>query len=157
VLMRAGRIEQDGTPVDLYEDPANTFVARFIGTPPMNLLRLERGTAGAVIAGTTGPRVASIEYAGSTLGVRPEHVVIGSGPGCVATQVEGVEYLGADSLLSCRVGSQTLTARIAGRVGLRRGDAAQLGWAPGALHIFDGATGARRNVDVGHETATMLA
>jgi sn-glycerol 3-phosphate transport system ATP-binding protein len=53
ILLSSGRIEQNGTPVDLYETPTNTFVARFIGTPPMNLLRLERGAAGAVIAGTT--------------------------------------------------------------------------------------------------------
>ena len=54
VLMRCGRIEQNGAPVDLYENPANTFVARFIGTPPMNLLRLESAQGGAVIAGTDG-------------------------------------------------------------------------------------------------------
>jgi sn-glycerol 3-phosphate transport system ATP-binding protein len=156
ILLSGGRIEQNGAPADLYETPANVFVARFIGTPPMNLLKLERGNAGAVIAGTVAPRVAGIELAGATLGVRPEHVVIGGGTG-VSGQVEGIEYLGADSLLSCRVGSQMLTARVAGRVGLSRGDTTRLGWAPGALHVFDGASGARRDVEVSHETATMLA
>ncbi|HWD36077.1 MAG TPA: sn-glycerol-3-phosphate ABC transporter ATP-binding protein UgpC, partial [Casimicrobiaceae bacterium] len=48
ILLNSGRIEQNGTPADLYECPVNTFVARFIGTPPMNLLRLEHGAAGAV-------------------------------------------------------------------------------------------------------------
>ena len=51
ILLSGGRIEQNGAPADLYETPANTFVARFIGTPPMNLLKLERGADGAVIAG----------------------------------------------------------------------------------------------------------
>ena len=138
-LLSNGRIEQNGAPADLYETPANIFVARFIGTPPMNLLKLGRGATGAVIAGTNGPRVAAAELSGATLGVRPEHVVIGGGGEAIAAQIEGIEYLGADSLLSCRVGSESLTARVAGRVGLRRGDTAQLGWAPGALHIFDGA------------------
>ena len=56
ILLNGGRIEQNGTPVELYEQPANTFVARFIGTPPMNLLALEAGAGGAVIArrGRTG-------------------------------------------------------------------------------------------------------
>ena len=48
VLLNRGRIEQNATPVELYESPANTFVARFIGTPPMNLLPLEAGRGGAV-------------------------------------------------------------------------------------------------------------
>mgnify|MGYP003694025079 CR=1 FL=1 len=56
VLLNRGRIEQNATPVELYERPANTFVARFIGTPPMNLLPLERGDGGAVIAGTDEAR-----------------------------------------------------------------------------------------------------
>ena len=157
ILLSNGRIEQNGAPADLYETPANIFVARFIGTPPMNLLKLGRGTTGAVIAGTNGPRVAAAELSGATLGVRPEHVVIGGSGDAIAAQIEGIEYLGADSLLSCRVGSESLTARVAGRVGLRRGDTAQLGWAPGALHIFDGATGVRHDVDIPHETATMFA
>src|SRR5438477_4563641 len=74
ILLSAGRIEQNGAPVDLYETPANVFVARFIGTPPMNLLTLESGHEGAVIAGTVGPVIAPQERAGSTLGVRPEHI-----------------------------------------------------------------------------------
>ena len=51
ILLNGGRIEQNGTPVELYEQPANTFVARFIGTPPMNLLALEPGAGGAIIRG----------------------------------------------------------------------------------------------------------
>src|SRR5689334_2465322 len=74
VLMRAGHIEQDGTPVDLYEDPADTFVARFIGTPPMNLLRLTSTLNGAVIAGTEAPIVLDAKHAGGMLGIRPEHM-----------------------------------------------------------------------------------
>ncbi len=158
ILLSGGRIEQNGTPADLYETPANTFVARFIGTPPMNLLKLERGASGAIIAGSNGPGVAAAEFAGATLGVRPEHVVLGGvGSEAITAQVDGIEYLGADSLLSCRIGSEALTARVAGRSALRRGDTTQLGWVPGALHFFDGATGARRDVDARHEAATMLA
>ncbi len=76
VLLNRGRIEQNGTPAELYERPANTFVARFIGTPPMNLLPLEAGPDGAVVAGTLGPAVAPSRCAGLTLGVRPEHIAL---------------------------------------------------------------------------------
>jgi sn-glycerol 3-phosphate transport system ATP-binding protein len=156
ILLSAGRIEQNGSPVDLYETPMNAFVARFIGTPPMNLLRLERGAAGAVIAGTSGPAVASAELAGATLGVRPEHVVLGREDG-VAGSVDAVEYLGADSLLACRVGDQSLTARVAGRTGLQRGDKVRLGWAGAASHFFDGATQMRREVQRNDQRATLVA
>jgi len=103
VLMRAGRIEQNGTPVELYERPANTFVARFIGTPPMNLLRLEAARGGAVIAGTDGPVVLDAGCAAGMLGVRPEHMQLAFETGVRAT-VDSVEYLGGDSLVSCRIG-----------------------------------------------------
>ena len=55
ILMRAGRIEQNGTPAELYERPATLFAARFIGGAPMNLLELDDGPHGAVVAGTAGP------------------------------------------------------------------------------------------------------
>jgi len=155
VLLNRGRIEQDGTPVDLYDSPANTFVARFIGTPPMNLLALEHGDGGAVIAGTEGPAVATADCAGMTLGVRPEHVTLGIDRGIAAT-VAAVEYLGADSLVGCRVGSTALAARVSGSVGLGPGDPVRLAWAAGAQHIF-APGGARREVPIHRETATMFA
>jgi len=136
VLMREGRIEQNGTPVELYEHPANTFVARFIGTPPMNLLRLEAGNGGAVVAGTDGPAVLDARFASGMLGVRPEHIELAFERG-VRGSVDSVEYLGGDSLVGCRVGGQPLAARVAGNVGLARGDAVWLNWASGALHYFD--------------------
>jgi len=156
ILLSSGHIEQNGAPADLYETPANTFVARFIGTPPMNLIKLERTATGAVIAGTGGPVIAHAELGDATLGVRPEHVSISGTPGVDAI-VEAVEYLGADSLIACRVGGQPLTVRIGGRLGLARGDSARLGWAAGALHFFDAASGLRRDVAPNREPATMLA
>ncbi|MDQ6917328.1 MAG: ABC transporter ATP-binding protein [Pseudomonadota bacterium] len=156
ILLSGGRIEQNGAPVDLYETPANVFVARFIGTPPMNLLRLDRAGGEAVIAGTGGPGVAPVECAGGMLGVRPEHVVLAR-DGAIEARVDGVEYLGADSLLLCRVGEQLLTARVAGRVGVSSGDTARLGWARGASHFFDAATGTRLAAESIHRDATMLA
>jgi sn-glycerol 3-phosphate transport system ATP-binding protein len=153
VLMRGGRIEQDGPPVDLYEHPRNTFVARFIGTPPMNLLRLEAGRGGAVIAGTDGPAVLDRRLAPGMLGVRPEHIQLGFESG-VRAAVDNVEYLGGDSLVSCVIGGQPLAVRVPGSVGLSPGDAVWLRWAPAAAHYFD-VDGERADA-VPHEAASTL-
>ncbi len=154
VLLNGGRVEQDATPADLYEAPANVFVARFIGTPPMNLLNLAAADGGAVIAGTDAPLVLPRECAGGTLGVRPEHIVLAFEEGLRAG-VENVEYLGADSLVACRVGGQLVHARVAGRCGLARGDATWLRWAAGAQVWFD--AGGRRAAIAGLRAATMVA
>jgi sn-glycerol 3-phosphate transport system ATP-binding protein len=155
ILLNRGRIEQNATPVELYETPANTFVARFIGTPPMNLLPLEAGAGGAVVAGTAGPAVAPAECAGLTLGVRPEHITVAFERG-VRAEVAAVEYLGADSLLTCRLGSVTLAVRVAGATGLAKGDAAWLAWPAGAQHFFD-RDGRRRERQQRQQGATLLA
>jgi sn-glycerol 3-phosphate transport system ATP-binding protein len=155
VLMRAGRIEQNGTPVELYEHPANTFVARFIGTPPMNLLRLETSRGGSVIAGTDGPVVLDAGCAGGMLGVRPEHIQVAFEAG-VRAGVDSVEYLGGDSLVSCRIGGQPVAVRVAGSVALARGDATWLRWAPGAQHYFD-ADGVRARAPSREQPTTLIA
>ena len=68
ILMRAGRIEQNGAPAELYERPASLFAARFIGGSPMNLLELDDGPNGAVIAGTAGPALFAASGRGRVLG-----------------------------------------------------------------------------------------
>ena len=94
-------------------------------------------------------------FAGLTLGVRPEHIAIGIEHGVPAT-VAALEYLGADSLVTCRVGLATVAARVPGRVGLAPGDAVRLSWAPGAQHLFE-RDGTRRAVAIQPELATLLA
>ena len=155
ILMNAGRIEQNGSPVDLYERPANVFVARFIGTPPMNLLALEKGPDGAVIAGTEGPAVLPSDCAKGKLGLRPEHIALALDHGLRAS-VEAIEYLGGDSLLTCRLGGQSLAVRTQGSVGVKPGDATFLSWARGAQHYFE-EDGARHDFNASHVPATMLA
>ncbi len=128
ILLRDGRIEQDGTPEELYGRPATAFTARFIGTPPMN--------------------VVSLSGNGTLTGVRPEDVRIGTGdenPDGRDGVVESVEYLGADSVVACRVGSQTMVARVTGASRYARGTAVKLSWDSSAAHQFDAATGLRNN------------
>jgi sn-glycerol 3-phosphate transport system ATP-binding protein len=154
ILLNRGRVEQNGSPVDLYETPANTFVARFIGTPPMNLLPLTPHRDGAAIDGTSGPAVLPSECAGGSLGVRPEHINVRVESGHAAT-VEGVEYLGGDSLVTCRLGATRVAVRTQGAVGLRRDDLVRLAWPGGAEHYFD-ASGSRAAI-APRDTETMLS
>jgi sn-glycerol 3-phosphate transport system ATP-binding protein len=151
ILLRDGRVEQDAAPDELYARPATAFTARFIGTPPMNILALADGAGGAVIAGTDGPPLLAGQGTGLLLGVRPEDVridvrlevgMISQGVGAI---VRSVEYLGADSILTCGVGSQTLAVRAPGRVTLSPGAPVRLSWSPDATHVFDAQSGSRRD------------
>ena len=154
ILLNRGEIEQNGMPVDLYETPANTFVARFIGTPPMNLLPLVAWRDGAVIKGTDGPVVLPAQFADGLLGVRPEHIRVQHDGEHVA-RVEGVEYLGGDSLIACKLGETIIAVRQSGAVGLAGGDVIRLAWTGGAQHCFD-VSGARVRAPEPY-VATMLA
>jgi sn-glycerol 3-phosphate transport system ATP-binding protein len=142
ILLREGRIEQDATPGELYARPATAFAARFIGTPPMNVLALADARDGAVLAGTDGPAVMPGKGEGLLLGVRPEDVVLGPGAG-IPVRVVSVEYLGADSIIVGAAGDQRLAVRAPGRVDVPVGAVVHATWAPGAMHLFD-ATSLRR-------------
>jgi sn-glycerol 3-phosphate transport system ATP-binding protein len=155
ILLNAGRIEQNGSPVELYETPANIFVARFIGTPPMNLLALEPVAGGVRIAGVDGAALLPETCAGGKLGIRPEHIELAFERG-VRAAVESVEYLGGDSLVSCKVGGQPLAVRVPGSVGVSRGEPTWLTWASGAQHWFD-AGGVRAAVPDRQQGATLFA
>ena len=130
ILLRAGRIEQEGTPAALYAKPASTFAARFIGTPAMNLVRL-----------------ATVQPGGArdvVLGIRPEDIRLLANGGGVAAQVTSAEYHGADTIVTARVGEEQLLVRAAGEVKLAPGSQVRLGWEPGAVHIFDADNGRRK-------------
>ncbi|MCV0440011.1 MAG: sn-glycerol-3-phosphate import ATP-binding protein UgpC [Hydrogenophaga sp.] len=92
IVMNAGRMEQFGTPEEVYSRPATTFVASFIGSPPMNLLKSAPGAR-----------------PGSLLGIRPEHIDLGDSGW--AMQVETVELLGGERLVHARLGDETLIIR----------------------------------------------
>ena len=142
ILMRDGRIEQSGTPAELYERPATSFVARFVGTPPMNVLDLAPGAGGLVVAGSEGPVVAPIPAgAPPRLGIRPEHVAFAA-DGLKAV-VRSAEYFGADTITTCVLGAQSLLVRPPGRPTLAAGTTAHLSWGKRDAHLFDGGSGAR--------------
>ena len=131
VLLNKGRIEQAAAPRALYAQPATTFAARFIGTPAMNLLRLHNGCiAGSQIV---------VKHAGQMLGIRPESVSLG---GDVPATVQSLEYLGADLVLRCALGSELITVRADGKADVSAGAQVGLHWPAQAEHYFD-AQGSR--------------
>jgi sn-glycerol 3-phosphate transport system ATP-binding protein len=144
IVMNAGVMEQIGTPDDVYWRPATTFVASFIGSPPMNLVRGQADGLGLRVDGQTLALPAPAPRAGElVLGVRPEHTAV-DGDGGWAAQVELVETLGAERLVHGRVGGQPFTVRIdAAGAPPKRGDRVPLRASPTQLHWFDAATGRR--------------
>lgn len=129
VLLNRGHVEQTGAPRDLYAQPATTFSARFIGTPPMNLIALGDGC----IAGSD----TKVGLKAATLGVRPEAISLD--PDGIGATVESVEYLGADLVLRCRIGTEMLLVRTDGRHLAEPGQRVGLRWAGEDAHGFDTA------------------
>jgi sn-glycerol 3-phosphate transport system ATP-binding protein len=150
ILMRDGRIEQEGEPEELYSRPVSTFAAGFIGTPPMNLLELVDGAGGAAIAGGDGRAVLHGSGAGLKLGVRPEDIRLSETAG-VSARLVNAEYLGADTIVTARIGAQSLLVRVAGRVRVAAEQPVYLGWRSRDAHIFDTRSGSRIE---GRETIT---
>jgi len=140
VLLSAGRIEQVAAPATMYARPAGLFAARFIGQPAMNLLQLEATHDGAAIAGSQV--VIEGAQAGMVAGIRAEDVRLGDRDGIPST-VLGKEYLGADTMLRCRIGSEQIQVRAGRAVPAQVGDAVRLSWPDDALHLFDGKSGQR--------------
>ncbi|QTP56136.1 ABC transporter ATP-binding protein [Billgrantia sulfidoxydans] len=151
ILMHDGRIVQDGTPSELYDRPASAFAAGFIGSPAMNLVTLAAAADGAVIEGEPHCSVASHDAKGHWLGVRPEDIRVRpvDAPG-VPAEVIDAEYLGADSIVRLRVGSQQLRARLDGKPSVAAGSACRLQWRREAAHFFDAGDG-RRLAIAGHD------
>jgi sn-glycerol 3-phosphate transport system ATP-binding protein len=143
MVMNAGRIEQIGTPEEVYLQPASTFVAGFIGSPPMNLIDGQADGARLRIAGLDLALPCAAPRAGRLLlGVRPEHAEIGASGGPM--QVEMLEMLGAERLVYGHVGSVPFTLRIDGRLSPPRvGETLHVAVTAGQLHWFDAETGRR--------------
>ncbi len=139
LVMNAGRIEQIGTPEDVYGKPATTFVAGFIGSPPMNLMAGQADASRLVIGGLTLNLPTPAPRAGPlTLGVRPEHAGIQPSGGW-PLQVEMIEMLGAERLVYGKLGGAMFTLRIDGTLTPSKpGDTVCLRVEPQHLHWFDG-------------------
>lgn len=137
VLMRAGRIEQDAPPDVLYEDPASIFVARFVGTPPMNVLPLSALRSPDAVE--TIPAPPGFDPESLAVGIRPEQVDLGEKG--VKAEVVTAEYLGADTLIEARIAGQPFIIRKAGKTRVAQGEKIDIILSQAALHWFDQASG----------------
>ena len=125
IVMNGGHMEQFGTPEEVYHQPASVFVASFIGSPPMNLLRHAPGAR-----------------PGTLLGIRPEHLDVGT-DGWEVT-VDTVELLGAERLIYARVDGEPLIVRVEeGTHAPQPGDILHVAPRENRLHWFNTETGKR--------------
>ncbi|KAA2244334.1 ABC transporter ATP-binding protein [Salinarimonas soli] len=150
VVLRAGRVEQIGSPAQLYDSPANTFVAGFIGSPRMNFLtgrvagleddavRIEHPAVGGVLRVPRRAARAIEVNAPVTIGLRPEHLTLAEAPARLALAGDFAENLGATSQLYAQAPTgETLTIQVPGRESVARGEALQVGFDPARVHLFD--------------------
>jgi len=150
VVLRAGRVEQAGTPLSLYDDPDNLFVAGFIGSPRMNFLRAEATADGAVILPDHGAVAVPLALASPVrpgqallLGVRPEHFPP-AGAVRLEVTVDLVEHLGGASYAYALSGSaHPLTIEMRDSRAVERGTVLATGFDPMRAFLFDSVSGAR--------------
>ncbi len=127
IVMNAGVMEQFGTPLEVYTEPATTFVASFMGSPPMNLLKNSPGARPGLL-----------------LGIRPEHLKITTDSGGWPLAVEAVEMLGAERLVYARLGDEALILRTdEGDPAPAAGDAIRVLPRADRIHWFDAGSGRR--------------
>ena len=151
-VLKDGLLQQVATPRELYETPANVFVAGFIGSPAMNLLQLEIVSGGVQFGNIVLPVDSSIlgktKAKQITVGIRPENLVVSKGEG-IEVDVDVVEELGADGYLygQSHLGgaNQDIVCRVDGRVHPNAGEKVTLRPEGGVLHLFDVETGLRLN------------
>jgi sn-glycerol 3-phosphate transport system ATP-binding protein len=148
VVMNAGRIEQIGSPAEIYGHPASLFVAGFIGSPPMNLLKVAGGPDGRSVM--FGDRIVPLPASAPPiatgrpviLGVRPEHVRLGAPEDLpIPARFDFVEDTGSTHLLHLEAGGQTIVAAVAAEAAFDPSAPLALQLPPRHLHLFDPETG----------------
>jgi multiple sugar transport system ATP-binding protein len=162
-VLNHGRVIQVGTPQQIYNQPHDTFVATFVGSPAMNLLQAEVNGGRAVVvpgklempvAGGAGGKAAALSGP-VTLGVRSEDIVVGeaaAGTGqAVEARVHGVENQGVEKVVTLRVGECLLKATVPARLELAIDSAVRFSFKQEKLHFFDPVSGV--NLYYGEEKA----
>ena len=150
VVLRAGRVEQVGTPLSLYDDPQNLFVAGFIGSPRMNFIRATFGRDGMVRLPDHGDVAVPLDLGNAPpadtpllVGVRPEHFAPDR-PVRFAVNVDLIEHLGGASYAYANSGSEhPLTVELRDARSVVRGATLETGFDPGRAFLFDATTGER--------------
>ena len=144
VVLRDGHIEQAGEPLELYDQPANLFVAEFIGSPSMNLFpgTIEadgfRTSDGLLLATPAGKAPAGTR---AVYGIRPEHISLQAD--AIPSTIQVIEPTGAEIQIICKIGNQPVTVVVRERIKAKPGE--MIGLAPDLdkVHLFDEASGKR--------------
>jgi multiple sugar transport system ATP-binding protein len=148
VVMNGGNVEQIGSPLELYDDPSNLFVAGFIGSPAMNFLHgtLVSGAGGRGVEVSAGcvlpaPDVSAANGSSVVIGIRPEH--FGIGESCVEAEVVVVEPTGADTQIFCDLAGSDIMVISRERHAFRPGERISLRPLDGKACLFDPQSGQR--------------
>jgi len=144
-VLNDGQIVQVGTPHEIYSNPKNTFVARAVGSPPMNLISGKVAGSDAILLDGLklpigNPATTASDGRPLTFGIRPEDLVLESGaPG--EAKIHDVENHGVEKIVTLRAGDSLLHATVPARVELKVEDAVRFGWNPDKVVLFDGGSG----------------
>jgi multiple sugar transport system ATP-binding protein len=141
-IMNAGILQQVGTPGDIYDHPANLFVAGFIGSPTMNFVPVTVQDSSAKAAGFQVKLPKAVRAGKGTLGFRPETLTdrIPDPESTLEMKVDVVERLGSDQFLYGQVGGDAVTARVDPKLKVEPGDSVKLGLDTRSVHLFDAET-----------------
>ncbi|MBO3701593.1 MAG: TOBE domain-containing protein, partial [Candidatus Accumulibacter sp.] len=144
VVMRDGIVEQVGSPLDLYDRPANMFVAGFIGSPAMNFIEgsiLDGVFVGDGLTHSLAGLPDDLDGQSVVLGIRPEHIELAdAGP---AATVVLTEQTGSETNIHLKLGANPLNCLAKGRIAVEPGQSVHLRMQPGKVHLFDARTGKR--------------
>ncbi len=150
VVLNGGQIQQIATPLDLYNHPANRFVAEFIGSPPMNFIPVQIKAPLTIIhpqfrltlPAEWEPRLENLDGQLILLGIRPEHFNVGvPAPKNLQVRIDRIEALGNETLVASSFGQERLQVRVAPDLALMTGDDLWLSIVPDKLHLFHPETG----------------
>jgi multiple sugar transport system ATP-binding protein len=147
-VMRDGRIEQIGTPEEIYNRPATVFVAEFVGAPPMNMIEATMDAQGLRLDGS-GQRLALPGSGGAprrvVLGLRPEdvHLATPADDHVIEATVDFAELTGPDIIVFARHGGNPLVASVPPHSRIEPDSSAQFSFSQRSMHIFDRETGRR--------------
>ena len=141
-IMNAGILQQVGTPGEIYDHPANLFVAGFIGTPTMNFVPATVQNGSAKASGFEVKLPKPVRPGKATLGFRPEAITdrVSESGNSLEMSVDVVERLGSDQFLYGQVGGDPVTARVDPRIAVHPGDRIRLGLDSRGMHLFDHET-----------------
>ncbi len=142
VVLSGGRVEQIGAPLDLYDRPANRFVAGFIGSPSMNFIDGTVGESGFKTDGITLPCPSGLP-AGTraTYGIRPEHFALS--PEGIKAEILVIEPMGSETQVTMELGETSVIGLFRERISGQPGDTIGISIDPAKAHLFDAATDER--------------